>query len=34
MLPAGDVDYALVQYTAGLLRPAHADVMVFEARTA
>jgi|688.fasta_scaffold1559792_1 hypothetical protein len=34
MLPAGDVDYALVHYTAGLLRPAHADVMVFEARTA
>lgn len=30
MLPAGDVDYALVHYTAGLLRPAHADVMVLE----
>lgn len=34
MLPAGDVDYALVHYTAGLLRPAHADVMVLEARNA
>ena len=26
--PSRDVDYALVHYTAGLLRPAHADVMV------
>jgi hypothetical protein len=32
IMPAGDVDYALVHYTAGLLRPAHADVMVLEAR--
>ena len=34
ILPTGDVDYALVHYTAGLLRPAHADVMVLEARNA